>query len=225
MTTSGSSTTCSSDFSQAHDLAAQGARTARELKALFLQKRKRTRSSRSAPAFGCGFTPRTASKTPYTSWRFDATTTRMPEFAAPGLGRESNRVTLEIECGENASGVLYSLGGAGGRRDALPRQRTSRVRIQHDDHRALRRALGRRARAPAGTRVEVDDDDREAGRAADVRSWSTAPKSRARPSSGPSPARSRRANRSTSASTSGSPVSLDYFDRAAVSVRREDRRR
>ena len=29
-------------------------------------------------------------KTPYTSWRFDATTTRMPEFTAPGVGRASN---------------------------------------------------------------------------------------------------------------------------------------
>ena len=36
--------------------------------------------------------PRIAIKTPYTSWQFDATTTRMPEFTAPGLGRESNHV-------------------------------------------------------------------------------------------------------------------------------------
>ena len=38
----------------------------------------------------------------------------MPEFAAPGLGRESNHVTVDAELGENASGVLYALGGAGG---------------------------------------------------------------------------------------------------------------
>jgi arylsulfatase len=42
---------------------------------------------------------------PYRSWHFDATTTRMPEFTAPGLGRESNRVTMEVEVGEDASGV------------------------------------------------------------------------------------------------------------------------
>ncbi len=53
-------------------------------------------------------------KTPYTSWRFDATTTRMPEFTAPGVGRESNTVTIDAEFGENASGVLYALGGSGG---------------------------------------------------------------------------------------------------------------
>ncbi len=34
----------------------------------------------------------------------------MPEFAAPGLGRESNHVTIDAELGENASGVLYALG-------------------------------------------------------------------------------------------------------------------
>ena len=38
----------------------------------------------------------------------------MPEFTAPGLGRESNRVNIDAEIGENASGVLYALGGASG---------------------------------------------------------------------------------------------------------------
>ena len=53
-------------------------------------------------------------KTPYTSWQFDATTTRMPEFTAPGIGRESSTVTIDAEIGDNASGVLYALGGSGG---------------------------------------------------------------------------------------------------------------
>ena len=38
----------------------------------------------------------------------------MPEFTAPGLGRENNTVTVDAEVGENASGVLYALGGSGG---------------------------------------------------------------------------------------------------------------
>ena len=38
----------------------------------------------------------------------------MPEFTAPGLGRESNRVTIDADVRENASGVLYALGGASG---------------------------------------------------------------------------------------------------------------
>ena len=49
---------------------------------------------------------------PYTSWHFDAATTRMPEFTAPGLGRQSNHVAIEVEVGREASGVLYALGGA-----------------------------------------------------------------------------------------------------------------
>jgi arylsulfatase len=51
---------------------------------------------------------------PYRSWEFDEATTRMPEFTAPGLGKKSNTVTIEMECGKNASGVLYALGGSGG---------------------------------------------------------------------------------------------------------------
>ena len=53
-------------------------------------------------------------KTPYTSWTFDETTTRMPEFTAPGLGRENTHVTIDAEFGDGASGVLYALGGASG---------------------------------------------------------------------------------------------------------------
>ncbi len=50
----------------------------------------------------------------YRNWQFDAATTRMPEFTAPGLARESNHVTIDAEIGEDASGVLYALGGASG---------------------------------------------------------------------------------------------------------------
>jgi arylsulfatase len=38
----------------------------------------------------------------------------MPEFAAPGLGRVSNHVRIDVEIGEGASGVLYAMGGASG---------------------------------------------------------------------------------------------------------------
>jgi hypothetical protein len=52
--------------------------------------------------------------TPYKSGQFNSTTTRRPEFAAPGLGRESSHVTVDAELGDNASGVLYALGGFSG---------------------------------------------------------------------------------------------------------------
>ena len=58
--------------------------------------------------------PQDRVSTPYRSWTFNANTRRMPEFTAPGLGRESNMVEIDMECGDNASGVLYALGGSGG---------------------------------------------------------------------------------------------------------------
>jgi arylsulfatase len=38
----------------------------------------------------------------------------MPEFTAPGLGKRSNVVTVDVEVDENASGVLYAVGGGSG---------------------------------------------------------------------------------------------------------------
>jgi arylsulfatase len=52
--------------------------------------------------------------TPYTSWVFDETSVRMPEFTAPGLGRQSTLVTIDADVPEAASGVLYALGGLSG---------------------------------------------------------------------------------------------------------------
>ena len=38
----------------------------------------------------------------------------MPEFTAPGLGRESSTVSIDADVKENGSGVPYALGGSGG---------------------------------------------------------------------------------------------------------------
>ena len=38
----------------------------------------------------------------------------MPEFTAPGLGRESNTVQIDLNVPDRANGVLYALGGSGG---------------------------------------------------------------------------------------------------------------
>ncbi len=38
----------------------------------------------------------------------------MPEFTAPGIGHENNTITIDAELADNASGVLYALGGSGG---------------------------------------------------------------------------------------------------------------
>ncbi|PBC39167.1 arylsulfatase [Rhodococcus sp. ACS1] len=51
---------------------------------------------------------------PYTRWEFPGPITRMPEFCAPALGNKNNRVTLDVTVPDHAHGVLYALGGAGG---------------------------------------------------------------------------------------------------------------
>jgi arylsulfatase A-like enzyme len=102
------------DFSQADDLAAKEPKRLEEMKALFLKVALENKALPIGAGSWTRIHPEDRVKTPYTRWQFDETTTRMPEFTAPGLGRESNRVTVKAEFGENASGVLYALGGASG---------------------------------------------------------------------------------------------------------------
>ncbi len=102
------------DFSQADDLAKKEPKRLADLEALFLKEAKENQVFPIGAGIWLRLRPEDRIKTPYTSWHFDSTSTRMPEFTAPGLGRESNHVTVTTELGENASGVLYALGGAGG---------------------------------------------------------------------------------------------------------------
>ena len=103
-----------SDFSQAENLAAKEPKRLEEMKALFLKEAKENKVFPIGAGIWLRIHPEDRITTPYTSWHFDATTTRMPEFTAPGLGRESNHVTIDADLPENASGVLYALGGASG---------------------------------------------------------------------------------------------------------------
>jgi arylsulfatase len=51
---------------------------------------------------------------PYVEWTFSGSITRMPEFAAPALGNKENLVTIDAEIPVDATGVLYALGGFSG---------------------------------------------------------------------------------------------------------------
>lgn len=104
----------SEDFSEANDLAAKEPRRLVQLQKTFDEQARANKVYPLGAGIWLRLHPEDRIKTPYTSWRFDATTTRMPEFTAPGVGRASNTVTIDAEFGENASGVLYALGGAGG---------------------------------------------------------------------------------------------------------------
>ncbi|MBI5364756.1 MAG: arylsulfatase [Planctomycetes bacterium] len=102
------------DFSQMHDLAAEHPEKLAELKQLFLEQARENKAFPIGAGIWLRIHPEDRIKTPYTNWTFDGGTTRMPEFAAPALGNQSNTVTIELECGSDASGVLYAMGGAGG---------------------------------------------------------------------------------------------------------------
>ena len=102
------------DFSQAEDLAAKEPQRLAKMKELFLEEAKKNKAFPIGAGIWLRLHPEDRIKSPYTSWVFDATTIRMPEFTAPGLGRESNRVSIDAEIGPDTSGVLYALGGASG---------------------------------------------------------------------------------------------------------------
>jgi arylsulfatase len=102
------------DFSQSHDLAAKDPKRLEAMKAAFLEEAESNKAFPIGAGIWLRLHPEDRVKTPYSSWQFDATTTRMPEFTAPGLGRESNHVSVDATLAENASGVLYALGGASG---------------------------------------------------------------------------------------------------------------
>jgi arylsulfatase len=102
------------DFSQAHNLATRHPEKLAELKADFLRMAADNKDFPIGAGNWLRIHPEDRVKTPYETWAFTRRTRRMPEFTAPGLGRQSNVVELEIEVGEQSSGVLYALGGSGG---------------------------------------------------------------------------------------------------------------
>ena len=102
------------DFSEANDLAAKEPARLAQLQKAFDEQAVANKVYPLGAGIWLRLHPEDRIKSPYTSWQFDATTTRMPEFTAPGLGRETSTVTIDAEVGANTSGVLYALGGSGG---------------------------------------------------------------------------------------------------------------
>ncbi len=103
------------DWSQANDLASEMPAKLDELKQLFLIEATRNK----ALPIGGGLWsvvlhPELRVAPPYTEWTFAGNMTRMPEVVAPALGNKNNLVTIEAEIPANANGVLYALGGFSG---------------------------------------------------------------------------------------------------------------
>jgi arylsulfatase len=103
-----------SDFSASRDLAAQEPERLAAMKDRFLEVARENKVFPVGAGVWLRIHPEDRVSTPYNSWQFDATTRRMPEFTAPGTGRQSTLVTVEADFPEGASGVLYALGGASG---------------------------------------------------------------------------------------------------------------
>jgi arylsulfatase A-like enzyme len=102
------------DFSQANNLASKETDRLNAMKALFLEEARENRALPIGAGIWLRLHPEDAITSPYKSWIFNQSTTRMPEFSAPGLGKKSNKVTVDLEVPANANGVLYALGGGSG---------------------------------------------------------------------------------------------------------------
>ncbi|MBB2940654.1 arylsulfatase [Actinoplanes lutulentus] len=103
------------DWSQANDLAAAMPEKVAQMKEIFIIEAARNKA---LPIGGglwvINLHPELRITPPYTEWNFTGDIVRMPEFNAPALGNRNNVVTIDADVPENASGVLYALGGAGG---------------------------------------------------------------------------------------------------------------
>ncbi|WFB37828.1 arylsulfatase [Kiritimatiellota bacterium B12222] len=103
------------DWSQANNLAETNPDKLAEMKNMFLvESAKNKNLPIGGGLWSIIYHPEDAPSTPYTSWTFSGRIVRMPEFAAPKLGKFDNNVSMEITVPENANGVLYSLGGFSG---------------------------------------------------------------------------------------------------------------
>ncbi len=100
------------DWSQANDLADKMPAKLEDLKQLFLVEATRNKA---LPVGGGMWVPvlhpELRIAPPYKEWTFAGNMTRMPEVAAPALGNKDNLVTIDVEIPTNANGVLYALGG------------------------------------------------------------------------------------------------------------------
>jgi len=105
----------SKDWSQANNLADKMPEKLASMKDLFLVE---STKNNNLPIGGGLWTPvlhpEDGPSTPYSEWTFSGNVNRMPEFAAPKLGKTHNTVTIDAEIPEKANGVLYALGGFSG---------------------------------------------------------------------------------------------------------------
>ena len=104
------------DWSQANDLAASNPQKLEEMKLLFLVE---SAKNKNLPIGGglwatAIYHPEDAPATSVTEWTFDGPMTRMPESIGPKLGKVDSLVSMDVDLPANANGVLYALAGFAG---------------------------------------------------------------------------------------------------------------
>jgi arylsulfatase len=200
------------DFSQADDLAGKEPQRLTKMKELFLAEAKANKALPIGGGLWTRFHPEDVIATPYTSWRLDTATTRMPEFTAPGLGKKSNTVTIDLEVGENASGVLYALGGASG---GLTVYLDKGDLVYEYNMMIIERYTARSSEkiAPGKRRIEVDTTIARPGALAEVVIKVDGKEAARTTVKRTVPAAFTASETFDVGVDLGSPVSLDYFDR------------
>ena len=200
------------DFSQADNLAVKEPKRLDAMKGQFLKEAKTNKVFPIGAGIWLRIHPEDRIKTPYTSWQFDSATTRMPEFTAPGLGRESNHVTIDAELGENASGVLYALGGASG---GLTLYMDKGDLVYEYNMMIIERTIARSKNklSEGKHRIEVDTTIAKPGAPADVILLVDGQETARTNVKRTVPAAFTASETFDVGTDLGSPVSLDYFDR------------
>jgi arylsulfatase A-like enzyme len=103
------------DWTQANDLAAEMPDKLAQLQDLFLIEATKNKA---LPIGGglwvVALHPEMRIAPPYTEWTFSGDTVRMPEFCAPALGNRPNLVAIDANVPPDANGVLYKLGANSG---------------------------------------------------------------------------------------------------------------
>jgi arylsulfatase len=201
------------DFSQATDLAAKEPERLAKMKDLFLAEAKANKALPIGGGLWTRFHPEDAIGSPYKSWRFDATTNRMPEFTAPPVGKRSDHVTIDVEVGKEASGVLYALGGASG---GLTVYMDKGQLVYEYNMLIIERTIAKgEGKIAAGKhKIEVSETIAKPGAPADVVLTVDGKKVARTTVKRTVPAAFTASETFDVGADLGSPVSLDYFDRA-----------
>ena len=137
------------DWSQAHDLADEMPEKLAQMRELFAIEAARNE----VLPVGGGlwvpvYHPELRIAPPYREWEFSGDLVRMPEFCAPALGNKNNTVTIEADLPAERERRALRARRRGRRTDLLPRRRLPLLRVQPVHPHPHQDPLGRRSCRP-----------------------------------------------------------------------------